>query len=128
MIVQNKVVFRLALQTLFNAQIHKMCYMYEHVSSLYQNADSGEALIIHYMYIQVQCCYDYAFTSHQCISGSCEHACIRAYHSPFQYSALLWQMEATEKSDISCKREKMCLSFTLTSLEYHDVLSNLLVG
>ena len=40
-------------------------------------------------------------------------------------AALLWQKEASDKSDISCKRAKMCLSFPLTSMEYHDVLPNI---
>ena len=32
---------------------------------------------------------------------------------------------ASDKIDISRKRGKMCLSFTLSSMEYHDVLSNI---
>ena len=40
-----------------------------------------------------------------------------------EYSALIWQKEASDKSDISRKRAKCCLSFTLTSMEYHDVIS-----
>ena len=39
------------------------------------------------------------------------------------YTALIWQKEASDKSDISRKKSKMCLSFTLTSMEYHDVIS-----
>ena len=39
---------------------------------------------------------------------------------------LLWQKEASDNSDISCKRVKcVTLSFPLTSMEYHDVLPNI---
>ena len=37
----------------------------------------------------------------------------------------LLQKEASDKSDISCKKTEMCLSFPLTSMEYHDVLPNI---
>ena len=41
------------------------------------------------------------------------------------YTALLWQNEAGEKSDNSLGKSKMCLLFTLKSLEYHDILPNI---
>ena len=41
------------------------------------------------------------------------------------YTALLWQKEASDKSDISCKRAKCVYHFPLTSMEYHDVLPNI---
>ena len=42
----------------------------------------------------------------------------------YPYTALLWQKEASDKIEIS-RKSKMCLSFTLSSMEYHDVLSNI---
>ena len=43
-------------------------------------------------------------------------AVLRASTFPMleNYVALPWQKEASDKSDISCKRVKMCLSFSLT--------------
>ena len=41
-----------------------------------------------------------------------------------QEMALLWQKEASDKSDISCKRAN-CVSFPLTAMEYHGVLPNI---
>ena len=38
----------------------------------------------------------------------------------------LWQKEASDKSYISCKRARCAsLSFLLTSIEYHDVLTKI---
>ena len=42
-------------------------------------------------------------------------------------TALIWQKEASDKSDISRKRPKCVCHFTLTSMEYHDVLSYIIL-
>ena len=44
-------------------------------------------------------------------------------HIYFTYAALLWQKEASDKSDISLKKSKNESVIPLMSMEYHDVFN-----
>ena len=68
---------------------------------------------------QMIVCFTTVFSICEICSWWCSEAVNYAYST-----ALLWQKEASDKSDISCK-SKMCLSFLLMSMAYHDVLPNI---